>query len=209
VDGRFLATRGVGKGVALHLWDTRNWQQPEPWCSFNTLGREACTTVDASRDGRFLATGYNDGRIMLWEPSTRRRLALFHGHRQTVTEVAFSPEGRWLASAGWDGALRLWDVGQHREAGSFRGTETPCYGVSFSPDGRRIANGGLTGSVSVVIWDVATRQHLTDLVGQGTYFFTPRCSPDGRTLAVWRYHHDVTYMWRVPALPEGDTERGE
>lgn len=209
VDGRLLATRGVGKGVALHLWDTRNWQQPEPWRSLNTLGRDACTTVDASRDGRFLATGYNDGQVMLWEPSTRRRLALFHGHRQTVTEVAFSPDGRWLASAGWDGALKLWDVRQRREAGSFRGSEAPYYGVTFSPDSRRIANGGLTGSLSVVIWDVATRQHLTDLVGEGAYFFTPRFSPDGRTLAVWRYHYDVTYFWGVPAFPDGDTERGE
>jgi WD40 repeat protein len=100
-------------------------------------------------------------------------------------------------------------VRQRSEAGSFLGTEAPYYGVTFSPDGRRVASGGLTGSLSVVIWDLATRQHLTDLVGQGMYFFTPRFSPDGRTLAVWRYHYDVTYMWRVPALPKGDAERGE
>jgi WD40 repeat protein len=206
-NGRFLAARF--DGVALRIWDTRSWQEPEPWRSLNALGRGACTTTDGSRDGVLLATGQNDGQVVLWEALTRRRLASFDAHRETVMEVAFSPDGRWLASAGGDGALRLWNVRNRREAGSFRRSEAPCYGITFSPDGRRVINGGLMGSLSVVIWDAATRQHLTDLVGPGAFFFVPRFSPDGRTLAVGRYEYGqvVTCLWRVPTLAEIDAER--
>jgi serine/threonine protein kinase/WD40 repeat protein len=204
-DGHLLAVRCTG--AALHLWRTTDWQEPEPWRSLNAVGRGACFTVDASRDARFLATGQNDGRVFLWETRTGRQLAQFPGHREVVTDVAFSPDGRWLASAGWDGALKLWDVRQRCEAGSFGRLETPCYGITFSPDGRRVVNAGLGGPLSVMIWDVATQQHLTDLVGPGMLFFTPRFSPDGRTLAVWKYIENSTCFWSVPALEDIDKER--
>jgi WD40 repeat protein len=81
--------------------------------------------------------------------------------------------------------------------------------VAFSPDGRRLASGGLAGSLSAVIWDVASQQHLTDLVAPGFYFHCPRFSPDGRTLAVWKYEVDVTFFWRVPAVADIDAERAQ
>jgi len=190
----------------MNLWDTRTGQQPEPWCSLNIEAQTGCITADDSMDGRLLATGQFDGRVFLWDAESGNQLAAFDAHRECVMEVAFSPDGRWLASAGWDGALRLWDVHQRVAAGQFGRTEAPAYGITFSPDGHRVASGGLTGSLSVSIWDVATRQHLTDLVGPGSFFFAPRFSPDGRTLAVWKYSEDVTCFWRVPALEDIDNQ---
>ncbi len=212
-QGRLLAARPNTSVEVLHIWNTLTGQQPEPWRSINALQRGACTTADASRDGRFLATGHKDGRVFLWDAVTGDQLAPFDAHRGKVMEVAFSPDGRWLASAALDGTLKLWDTRQRREAGSFGRNETPCYGITFSPDGRRVVNGGLIGSLSVVIWDVATRQHLTDLVGPGMFFYAPRFSPDGRTLAVWKcYGEDLTCFWRVPALADIDAaerQKGE
>jgi len=61
-----------------------------------------------------------------------------------------------------------------------------------------------------VIWDVTTRQHVTDLVGSGRFFFAPRFSPDGRTLAVWKcYGEDLMCFWRVPAPEDIDAEERE
>ncbi|HRZ34929.1 MAG TPA: protein kinase [Candidatus Paceibacterota bacterium] len=210
-QGRLLAARPNNTFTELlHIWDTVSGQQPEPWRSLNAVQRGGCITADASRDGRFLATGHRDGRVFLWEAVTGDQLAPFDAHRGKVMEVAFSPDGRWLASAGWDGALKLWDVLKRSEAGSFGRNETPCYGITFSPDGRRVVNGGLLGSLSVVIWDVATRQHLTDLVGPGAYFYAPRFSPDGRTLAAWKcYGEDRMCFWRVRALEDIDAEDRE
>ncbi|HRZ57198.1 MAG TPA: WD40 repeat domain-containing serine/threonine-protein kinase, partial [Candidatus Paceibacterota bacterium] len=206
--GRLLLSRP--NNVVQHpmnLWDTRTGQQPEPWHSLNTEARLGCITAEDSMDGRLLATGHFDGRVLLWDAESGDQLAAFDAHRECVMEVAFSPDGRWLASAGWDGALRLWDVHRREAAGQFGRTEAPAYGITFSPDGRRAASGGLTGPVSVGIWDVATREHLTGLVGPGCFFFAPRFSPDGRTLAVWKYTEDVTCFWRVNALEDIDRQK--
>ncbi|HOY60642.1 MAG TPA: WD40 repeat domain-containing protein, partial [Verrucomicrobiota bacterium] len=206
-QGRLLLSRP--NNIVQHpmnLWDTRTGQQPEPWRSINAETRGGCITADDTMDGRLLATGHFDGRIVLWDANSRDLLASFDAHRELVMDVAFSPDGRWLASAGWDGALRLWDVRQRAAAGQFGRTEAPAFGITFSPDGRRVASGGLTGPLSVSIWDVATRQHLTDLVGPGFYFFAPRFSPDGQTLAAWKYNEDVTCFWRVLAFEDIDSQ---
>lgn len=207
-DGRFLAMRPDDGRLALNIWDTKTWQQPEPWRSLNALSRKACWTVDATRDGQFLAAGCYDGQIMLSDLAAGRHLEPFNAHRGIVMELAFSSDGRWLASAGWDGALRLWNVRERCAAGSFGEPGVPCYGIAFSPDSRRVVSGGLAGGVSVVLWDVATSQHLLNLAPPGSFFFRPRFSPDGRTLAVWNAAQHSTVFWSVRALEEIDAERG-
>ncbi len=206
-DGRFLAMRPDEDQLALNIWDTKTWQQPEPWRSLNALSRRACWTVDATRDGQFLAAGCYDGQIMLSDLAAGRHLEPFNAHRGIVTEVAFSSDGRWLASASWDGALRLWNVREGCAAGSFGEPGVPFYGIAFSPDGRRVLSGGLAGAVSVVLWDVPTSQHLLSLAPPGSFFFRPRFSPDGRTLAVWNSAQHSTVFWSVQSLEEIDAER--
>jgi len=205
--GRFLATRPDDGRIALNIWDTKTWHQPRLWRSLNALSRKSCRTVDATRDSQTLATGCYDGQIMLWDLSADCQIASFNAHRESVMELAFSADGRWLASAGWDGALRLWDVRERREAGSFGEPGAPYFGIAFSPDGCRVVSGGLAGAAPLVLWDVATCQHLLDLAPSGSFFFRPRFSADGRTLAVWNSARRTTDFWRVPALAQIDAER--
>ncbi len=206
------------------IWDTESQQQAEPWRSMNfpmnLLHGDGCNTVEDSPDGQILATGHNDGRVILWAWKQPKwcQLKVFKGHPSIVMEVAFSPDGRWLASAASDGALVLYDVLRRAPAGQLRGPESSCLGVRFSPDGRRIASCLIMGSYSVQLWDVATRQHLIDLETPGAKFWVPRFSADGRTLAVMDFapYVDANFscFWRVWALADidegkGKTEKGQ
>jgi len=101
-QGRLLAARPNHTfTVLLHIWDTVSGQQLEPWRSLNAVQRGGCTTADASRDGRFLATGHKDGRVFLWEAVTGDQLAPFDAHRGKVMEVAFRPTDGGLPRPVW------------------------------------------------------------------------------------------------------------
>ena len=75
-------------------------------------GHERATRTAAfSRDGRWLATGSEEGAIRLWDLSPIDPTSLvfaLDGHKGAVHGLAFSSDGRWLVSGAADGTVRLW-----------------------------------------------------------------------------------------------------
>ncbi|MFO1008373.1 MAG: protein kinase [Planctomycetaceae bacterium] len=116
--------------------------------------------VEYSPDGRFLASGSDDGTMKIWEVASGRELATSLNHSQTVVQTRFSPAGTRVASLCLDGSLRVWEFdpktglpsAQHREVDEHRKGRSLCW----SADGRLIATGGNEGEV--VLWDANTLQ---------------------------------------------------
>lgn len=103
----------------------------------------------ASPEGRVLASGSYDRRILLWDARSEEILGELCGHTGLVNGLDWSPDGRWLASASSDYTVRLWHVPTGREAGRLRGHTDDVNSVSWSPDGRRIASASFDGTVRV------------------------------------------------------------
>ncbi len=71
--------------------------------------------------GDYLACGGNDGRVIVWDCTTRsaaRQLA--HGHVQPITALAWSRDSRRLLSASVDWTVRVWLVAEARTVVLFR-----------------------------------------------------------------------------------------
>ena len=118
-------------------------------------GHEAAlNTAKFSPDGRWLATGGDDGLIMLWQTSKLNRddvePIILQGHRGKVVHLAFSNDGKQLASASWDGSIGIWPLEggpSNAEVDSrfIRGHEGPVNAVQFSDDGNHLYSAGQDG----------------------------------------------------------------
>ncbi len=70
----------------------------------------AVLALDASADGRTLASGADDGQIRLWSTASTRQIRSMRAHGGSITSLAFSPGGDLLASASEDGGVKVWDA---------------------------------------------------------------------------------------------------
>ena len=65
-------------------------------------------------DGTLLATGGQDGMVILWDVLTREKVIAF-GHTDGVTSVSVSSGGATLAAGGRDGTILLWDTSERTQ----------------------------------------------------------------------------------------------
>jgi eukaryotic-like serine/threonine-protein kinase len=103
-----------------------------------------------SPDGKLLASGDRDGKIILWNALTGEKLK---GLEATyVNDLVFTADSNWLVSAGLGGKggmVRLWDLRSILKPGDARHVDPrvlldqkeQCYKVVLSPDGKRLAVG--------------------------------------------------------------------
>ncbi|MFE4874100.1 hypothetical protein [Streptomyces sp. NPDC056682] len=69
-----------------------------------------------SPDGRRLAAGATDGKILLWDAKSAAAPTILTGHANPVPAVTFGPHGNTLASGGNDFTIRLWETDLDRVA---------------------------------------------------------------------------------------------
>jgi serine/threonine protein kinase/WD40 repeat protein len=137
--------------------------------------RKRLAIAGADSDGR--------GRIHIWDPDARQRVALLEGHVQQVTQLTFHPQGELLASGSWDGSLRLWHPGTGREVMQLATTAF----LDFSNDGRFL--GLAYRGREVRFLEVTPSREYRTLVsslgsGKGGYFQAHAISTDGQLFAL-------------------------
>jgi WD40 repeat protein len=119
-------------------------------------GHELATRTAAfSPDGRWLATGSEEGAIRLWDLSpvdpTSRVFAL-DGHKGAVHGLAFSADGRWLVSGAADGTVRLWRLtaeGAKQDRVFDEGRYGAIQSLALSPNSDWLVLGTQSGSICI------------------------------------------------------------
>ncbi|WP_409239636.1 DNA-binding protein [Streptomyces sp. PA5.6] len=142
-DGRLLAAPG------------RNSVLPSGRTAANGLPPEETTALAFSPDGKHLAAGADNGRVVLWDGTVQQTFGTLAGtydvtrarqgpgEAEAVTALAYSPDGTTLAVGGEHGTLQLWDAASRQPLG----TPLPTPGdavlaLAFSADGRTLHAAG-------------------------------------------------------------------
>ena len=63
-----------------------------------------------SPDGRWIASGAEDGAVRVWDSRTGEPARTFRGHTGLVLRVAFSRDGLRLLSGSRDTTVKVWDL---------------------------------------------------------------------------------------------------
>src|SRR6185503_19614011 len=74
----------------IHFWDVQTGHESALKLS-PRAGGYRCLAL--SPDGRRLAAGASDGRIVIWDTASHRELVMLEGHKEQVRELVFTPEG--------------------------------------------------------------------------------------------------------------------
>lgn len=67
--------------------------------------RRACF----SPDGKYIATGYENGTICIWDVYSQRCVRELKGHINSVDEISFSQDGRYILSSSLDKTIKVWE----------------------------------------------------------------------------------------------------
>ncbi len=122
-------------------------------------------SVAFSPDGRLLAAGTHETRVVVFDLATSQVVHRLEGHTEPVHDVAFSPDSRLIASASWDKTVRIWDAQSGKLVYTLAGHVLGAWVFGFSPDGATRARGRGWGDTTVRLWDVKTGKLRHTLVG--------------------------------------------
>jgi WD40 repeat protein len=105
--------------------------------------------------GDRLASGSEDGQIILWDPETGNDLRAFSGHHAGIVSLAFSSDGKLLVAGDREQRIRLWNVATGKELQALSAGNTVLR-VGFVGNDRGVDVG--LGSGEVVFWKFADKE---------------------------------------------------
>jgi WD40 repeat protein/serine/threonine protein kinase len=130
---------------------------------WRTLGgrRDGVYCVAFSPDGNRLASGGQDGSIIIWDPLRGNEQVGWSAHADRVTDLDYSPDGTLLASASLDRTVKVWKADTHELIATFSLESNRALCLAFSQDSRRLATGGHDHLVR--IWDLSNGEMVDSI----------------------------------------------
>ncbi len=181
-DGQTLVT--ISDDRTIRLWEAATGR-PRAVLSGH---RAPVSSLAFAPDGRTFATGEGDwqkskvpAEIKLWDVASGACLASWVAHGRPIWSLAFSPDGRTLVSGSSDGLVKLWDPANRVERATLNyGTWMWVRGLACTPDGKTLASSHMA---VIRLWDLTTREPITELNGHSEEINAMAISPDGKVLA--------------------------
>ncbi|KFY87480.1 hypothetical protein V498_07151 [Pseudogymnoascus sp. VKM F-4517 (FW-2822)] len=151
-DGRFLASTTIDGRI--NVWDISTPKAEKKVREYETKGSFGLC-VDMSRDGKYTASGHENGAVYVFDNDTGRMMYSMPGLVKPVRTVAFSPAGSRLAAAGDSKIIALYDVQHGEQVANLTGHAAWVFSVDWSDTGEYILSGAFDGKAKV--WSVDTR----------------------------------------------------
>jgi WD40 repeat protein len=138
-------------------------------------------SVDFSSDGKKLAAGTSDRKVIIWSVPDFKPIFTGEGHEDLVRCVVVNNGNNLLASGSSDRTVRLWDIESGACLKIFRGHTQMVNAVAFSPHDNILAS--CSADLTVRLWNINTGEQIRLLEGHTDFVSSIRYSPDGSFFA--------------------------
>ena len=123
------------------------------------VGVKRDCVMNASSDGRWVFSGGNDGRVILWDCREEETVTKysFKDHTDPVTSIAMTPDARFGISGGDAGSVRFWDLrGDPSKIHSqlLSGHTTQVASVAIAENGMFALSGSSGRDSKLMLWDL-------------------------------------------------------
>jgi WD40 repeat protein len=164
----------AGTAGVITLWDLES----DKSTVFANTGSPVDILV-VSRDGKYLAAGTRDGRIIIYEVGNSGSSFVMHENTgNSVLALDFGQEDKLLASGDVEGNVLVWDFMSRSILNNLRGHRARITQLKFSPDGSILATSSNDGSVRM--WETRNLNNQPIvLTANAGFVFCVAFSPDG------------------------------
>lgn len=133
---------------------------------FNFLGGHSADVISLawSEDERYIATGDEDGNIIIWDTKSLLMKQVLHAHSAAVNSIVFSSSTKYLLSGSSDKSIKLWDIDENQcliEIDNQSAVTT----LAFSSDQERVLVGYQNGTAK--LWNLKSQKCLKIMRGHG------------------------------------------
>ena len=159
-DGKYIAIGRTGNNAKLIDFKTGR--------VYRTLRghRSMVISLCFSSDGKYLATGGIDGRVIVWdvESGVQVRTFSFPDEKEAIFSLDFSRDGKMLAAAIWGGYIIIWDMATGNRLRAIRAHDgVGCYQVKFTPNGVYFISAGLDKKLKLI--EIDTGEEIRSFIG--------------------------------------------
>ena len=146
-----------------------------------------------SPDGEFLASGFSEGLLKVWNFESRKLIFSSIEHTQDINSVCFSPSGKLLASGSNDKTIKVWDFKANVKVFQIYHQLYAFITVAFSPNEKLIV--GATDK-DIRFWNASTqeKQKGKKLRVRASWFCI---SPNGSHLVCNGEEGELFIFWHI------------
>ena len=212
-DSSMLVSGGEDKNIKL--WDLSTLSLiGEPMTDGidnpRSGGGDAIYSVAFSPDGKYIASGGQDRKVVFWDVATQTMVGApldSDSGAYWINDIAYSPDGKLLASTELCCDVFLWDVEKQTKIAVLEGHGNSVDAAAFSPDGKLLATSGW--DESIIFWDMESREMIGEPFTQHTDGIPGLAfSPDGKTLVSGSRDKTIVFWDVETRTPIGEPLRG-
>ncbi|TQS37716.1 hypothetical protein Golomagni_01798 [Golovinomyces magnicellulatus] len=122
-------------------------------------------TVAASQDGKYVVTGGEDNKIIVWDAETLKCLRVFTQHRDSVTSLAFRRGTNQLYSSSKDRTIKIWSLDELAYVDTLFGHQDEVMDISALAQERCVSVGARDRTAR--LWKVVEETQLVFRGGGG------------------------------------------